>query len=228
MAADKADLLPQRKKDTVAVRAPKLGEPGWSFPPALSRGEHRDCRYRDGYLLSEHGSCVPFAQQHWKSRRGHRNDRDHRRRFGDGPNCGRGRSLSRTSLRTGALCHVFRAKGGCSVSPGGADRIDCGGQRGRGEWNFHRIATDPLFHHDSWHAVFDQRPDAYNFGGFPVRPKAGPVLQEIFGGNPVSQILWAIGVTVLLQFVLVKMRWGSAHDRHRRQYHWCQGSRHQD
>ena len=45
-------------------------------------------------------------------------------------------------------------------------------------------------------------------GGFPVRPKAGPVLQEIFGGNPVSQILWAIGVTVLLQFVLVKTRWG--------------------
>ena len=45
-------------------------------------------------------------------------------------------------------------------------------------------------------------------GGFPVRPKAGPVLQEIFGGNPVSQILWAIGVTVVLQFVLVKTRWG--------------------
>ena len=45
-------------------------------------------------------------------------------------------------------------------------------------------------------------------GGFPVRPKAGPVLQEIFGGNPVSQILWAIGVTLILQFVLVKTRWG--------------------
>ena len=45
-------------------------------------------------------------------------------------------------------------------------------------------------------------------GGFPVRPKAGPVLTEIFGGNPVSQILWAIGVTIVLQFVLVKTRWG--------------------
>ncbi|HEY5895613.1 MAG TPA: ABC transporter permease [Chthoniobacterales bacterium] len=45
-------------------------------------------------------------------------------------------------------------------------------------------------------------------GGFPVRPKAGPVLAEIFGGNPVSQILWAIGVTLVLQFVLVKTRWG--------------------
>jgi simple sugar transport system permease protein len=45
-------------------------------------------------------------------------------------------------------------------------------------------------------------------GGFPVRPKAGPMLQEIFGGNPVSQILWAIGVTLILQFVLVKTRWG--------------------
>lgn len=45
-------------------------------------------------------------------------------------------------------------------------------------------------------------------GGFPVRPKAGPVFTEIFGGNPVSQILWAIGVTLVLQFVLVKTRWG--------------------
>ena len=45
-------------------------------------------------------------------------------------------------------------------------------------------------------------------GGFPVRPKAGPVLQEIFGGNALSQILWAIGVTLILQFVLVKTRWG--------------------
>jgi simple sugar transport system permease protein len=45
-------------------------------------------------------------------------------------------------------------------------------------------------------------------GGFPVRPDAGPVLAEIFGGNPVSQILWAIGVTLVLQFVLVKTRWG--------------------
>lgn len=45
-------------------------------------------------------------------------------------------------------------------------------------------------------------------GGFPIRPKSGPVLAEVFGGNPVSQILWAIGVTLVLQFVLVKTRWG--------------------
>ncbi|HEY5811490.1 MAG TPA: ABC transporter permease [Terrimicrobiaceae bacterium] len=45
-------------------------------------------------------------------------------------------------------------------------------------------------------------------GGFPIRPKSGPILAEIFGGNPLSQILWAIGVTLILQFVLVKTRWG--------------------
>ncbi|HEY5706650.1 MAG TPA: ABC transporter permease [Terrimicrobiaceae bacterium] len=45
-------------------------------------------------------------------------------------------------------------------------------------------------------------------GGFPVRPKAGPLLEEIFGGNPLSQILWAIAVALVLQFVLVKTRWG--------------------
>jgi simple sugar transport system permease protein len=45
-------------------------------------------------------------------------------------------------------------------------------------------------------------------GGYPVRPKAGPLLKEIFGGNPVSQILWAIAVILVLQFVLVKTRWG--------------------
>ena len=45
-------------------------------------------------------------------------------------------------------------------------------------------------------------------GGFPIRPESGPLLEEIFGGNPVSQILWAISVTLILQFVLVKTRWG--------------------
>ncbi|HEY5744224.1 MAG TPA: ABC transporter permease [Terrimicrobiaceae bacterium] len=45
-------------------------------------------------------------------------------------------------------------------------------------------------------------------GGFPIRPKSGPILGEIFGGNPLSQILWALGVTLILQFVLVKTRWG--------------------
>jgi simple sugar transport system permease protein len=45
-------------------------------------------------------------------------------------------------------------------------------------------------------------------GGFPVAPKAGPLVTNLFGGNPISQILWAIGITLALQFVLVKTRWG--------------------
>jgi simple sugar transport system permease protein len=45
-------------------------------------------------------------------------------------------------------------------------------------------------------------------GGFPVAPKPGPVVANIFGGNAISQILWAIGVTLIFQFVLVKTRWG--------------------
>ncbi len=45
-------------------------------------------------------------------------------------------------------------------------------------------------------------------GGFPVQPEADPVIVTLFGGNALSQFLWAVGVTVLLQFVLVKTRWG--------------------
>ena len=45
-------------------------------------------------------------------------------------------------------------------------------------------------------------------GGFPVAPKPGPVVGNIFGGNAISQSLWAIGVTLVFQFVLVKTRWG--------------------
>src|ERR1700736_26669 len=45
-------------------------------------------------------------------------------------------------------------------------------------------------------------------GGFPVAPQAGPLISNIFGGNPISQILWAIAVVFILQFTLVKMRWG--------------------
>jgi len=47
-----------------------------------------------------------------------------------------------------------------------------------------------------------------NSGGFPVQPEADPVIVPLFGGNALSQFLWAVGVTVLLQFVLVKTRWG--------------------
>jgi simple sugar transport system permease protein len=45
-------------------------------------------------------------------------------------------------------------------------------------------------------------------GGFPVQPNPGPVIANIFGGNPFSQIIWAIGITLVFQFVLVKTRWG--------------------
>ncbi len=45
-------------------------------------------------------------------------------------------------------------------------------------------------------------------GGFPVAPKPGPIVGNIFGGNAISQSLWAIGITLVFQFVLVKTRWG--------------------
>ena len=45
-------------------------------------------------------------------------------------------------------------------------------------------------------------------GGFPVQPKADPIIVTLFGGNPVSQILWAVAITAFLQFTLVKTRWG--------------------
>jgi simple sugar transport system permease protein len=45
-------------------------------------------------------------------------------------------------------------------------------------------------------------------GGFPVQPKAGPTITTTFGGNAVSQSLWAIGIALVFQFVLRKMRWG--------------------
>ena len=45
-------------------------------------------------------------------------------------------------------------------------------------------------------------------GGYPVQPDAGPVLSGIFGGNALSQIIWALAITLIFQFVLVKTRWG--------------------
>ncbi|HZC34163.1 MAG TPA: ABC transporter permease [Chthoniobacterales bacterium] len=44
--------------------------------------------------------------------------------------------------------------------------------------------------------------------GYPVQPKGTPLVSNIFGGNPISQISWAIGITLALQFVLNKTRWG--------------------
>jgi len=44
--------------------------------------------------------------------------------------------------------------------------------------------------------------------GYPVQPQGTPLVTNLFGGNAISQISWAIGVTLVLQFVLVKTRWG--------------------
>jgi simple sugar transport system permease protein len=44
--------------------------------------------------------------------------------------------------------------------------------------------------------------------GYPVQPKGTPLVTNLFGGNPISQISWAIGITLALQFVLAKTRWG--------------------
>jgi simple sugar transport system permease protein len=44
--------------------------------------------------------------------------------------------------------------------------------------------------------------------GYPVQPKGTPLITDFFGGNPISQISWAIGIMLLFQFVLVKTRWG--------------------
>jgi simple sugar transport system permease protein len=44
--------------------------------------------------------------------------------------------------------------------------------------------------------------------GYPVQPKGTPLVTNLFGGTPISQISWAIGITLALQFVLFKTRWG--------------------
>src|SRR5271157_2403759 len=45
-------------------------------------------------------------------------------------------------------------------------------------------------------------------GGFPVQPNPGPTIATIFGGDPFSQIIWAICVALVFQFVLFKTQWG--------------------
>jgi simple sugar transport system permease protein len=45
-------------------------------------------------------------------------------------------------------------------------------------------------------------------GGFPVAPNIQPIISTLFGGNAISQILWAIATTLIFQFILVKTRWG--------------------
>jgi simple sugar transport system permease protein len=44
--------------------------------------------------------------------------------------------------------------------------------------------------------------------GYPVQPNGTPFIINFFGGTPISQISWAIGITLLFQFVLTKTRWG--------------------
>jgi simple sugar transport system permease protein len=45
-------------------------------------------------------------------------------------------------------------------------------------------------------------------GGFPVQPGADKLLVALVGGNAVSQLLWAVVITIVFQFVLTKTRWG--------------------
>ena len=45
-------------------------------------------------------------------------------------------------------------------------------------------------------------------GGFPVQPQASKGFINAFGANPTAEILWAAGVALVLQFVLMKTRWG--------------------
>lgn len=45
-------------------------------------------------------------------------------------------------------------------------------------------------------------------GGFPVQPEAGEVFTNAFGANPWALMAWAVGIAVVLQFVLKKTRWG--------------------
>ena len=45
-------------------------------------------------------------------------------------------------------------------------------------------------------------------GGFPVQPEAGETFTAALGGSPIAQFAWAIGIAVVLQFVLTKTRWG--------------------
>jgi simple sugar transport system permease protein len=45
-------------------------------------------------------------------------------------------------------------------------------------------------------------------GGFPVQPNPGPIIAAVFGGNAFSQIIWALAIMLIFQFILVKTRWG--------------------
>ncbi|MBV9673434.1 MAG: ABC transporter permease [Verrucomicrobia bacterium] len=45
-------------------------------------------------------------------------------------------------------------------------------------------------------------------GGFPVQPNAPAALANFFGVNALSQVIWAVAIAIVFQFILVKTRWG--------------------
>ncbi|HET7413460.1 MAG TPA: ABC transporter permease [Pararhizobium sp.] len=45
-------------------------------------------------------------------------------------------------------------------------------------------------------------------GGFPVQPEAGPIFTNVFGASSWALMAWAVVLAILLQFVLMKTRWG--------------------
>jgi simple sugar transport system permease protein len=45
-------------------------------------------------------------------------------------------------------------------------------------------------------------------GGFPVQPKAGAIFTALLGGSVWARFAWAVAIAVLLQFVLMRTRFG--------------------
>jgi simple sugar transport system permease protein len=45
-------------------------------------------------------------------------------------------------------------------------------------------------------------------GGFPVQPDAGAGLTAVFGGNAWARLAWSLAISILLQFVLSRTRFG--------------------
>jgi len=45
-------------------------------------------------------------------------------------------------------------------------------------------------------------------GGFPVQPQASDAMTNALGASPVAEIIWAVAIVLILQFVLSKTRWG--------------------
>ena len=67
---------------------------------------------------------------------------------------------------------------------------------------------DTIFHHHTWNTVFDQWLHSDRLRRISGAAESGAYAPGNFQLHPISQILWAIVVTLVLQFVLVKTRWG--------------------